>query len=281
MKIGEIDVYGVIYKITNKINKKVYIGQTTTGFKKRYNKHAWWIKTHNLHLKSSIEKYGVDNFDISEIYDVAFSKVELDIKEKLYISIYKSNNRIFGYNKKEGGANGKHSEESILKMSLAQKGKKATIETRRKMSKSRKGTNSGKNNPMYGKNPLTYMNRNEYEQLIKDKSQRMKGEMNPMFGRVGELNPFYGEKHTELTRNIISKKAKGRYKDRSKNPNSKAIKLYTSDGVFINDFNSFKSCSEWFFENGIIKNIRTGEDAISKSVKNNKTYKGFTFKYVD
>lgn len=36
MKIGNIECYGVIYKITNKINKKVYIGQTVNGFNRRY-----------------------------------------------------------------------------------------------------------------------------------------------------------------------------------------------------------------------------------------------------
>lgn len=35
MKIGNIEVYGVIYKITNTINNKVYIGQTINGFKKK------------------------------------------------------------------------------------------------------------------------------------------------------------------------------------------------------------------------------------------------------
>lgn len=37
MKIGNLNVYGVIYKITNKINDKVYIGQTIDGFKVRYD----------------------------------------------------------------------------------------------------------------------------------------------------------------------------------------------------------------------------------------------------
>lgn len=52
MKIGNLEVYGVIYKITNKVNNKVYIGQTVLGFKKRYGNTNWWDKTHNEHLKT-------------------------------------------------------------------------------------------------------------------------------------------------------------------------------------------------------------------------------------
>ena len=32
MKIGNLKIYGIIYKIQNKINNKVYIGQTISGF---------------------------------------------------------------------------------------------------------------------------------------------------------------------------------------------------------------------------------------------------------
>lgn len=38
MKIGSLEVYGIIYKITNKVNNRVYIGQTTKDFNKRYNR---------------------------------------------------------------------------------------------------------------------------------------------------------------------------------------------------------------------------------------------------
>ena len=37
MKIGNIECYGVIYKITNLVNRKCYIGQSTRKFKERYN----------------------------------------------------------------------------------------------------------------------------------------------------------------------------------------------------------------------------------------------------
>ena len=115
MYIGNIEVYGVIYRIKNKINNKAYIGQTINGFNTRYigkgkgiervyNYHKGCIKYKgkcNYHLLKSIEKYGFDSFDVSEVFDVAFSKEELDIKEKIYINIYDCINN--GYNVQEGG----------------------------------------------------------------------------------------------------------------------------------------------------------------------------------
>lgn len=115
MKVGNIDVYGFIYKITNKVNGKVYIGQTINGFDKRYIRKGIDIekvyKTHkynkennrsyNEHLYNSIEKYGFDNFDVVKVLDVAFSKSELNIKEKCWVSIYDSFKN--GYNQDLGG----------------------------------------------------------------------------------------------------------------------------------------------------------------------------------
>ena len=131
MKIGNMQVYGVIYKITNTVNGKIYIGQTTryNGFNGRYPCKGVGIervyKYHkniekekgncNVHLLNSIEKYGFSNFKVDEVFDVAFSSKELDIKEISYITLYKSNYKNFGYNITDGGAGGKHSEDSKSK----------------------------------------------------------------------------------------------------------------------------------------------------------------------
>ena len=119
MKIGNLEVYGIIYKITNLINGKVYIGQTIkkNGFKDRYSCSGNGIErvynyhknrknnneAYNIHLLNSIEKYGFEKFEVIEIFDFAFSKKELDTKEKSYISLYKSYESEFGYNNNLGG----------------------------------------------------------------------------------------------------------------------------------------------------------------------------------
>lgn len=121
IKIGNLKIYGVIYKITNKKSKanngmgKVYIGQTINGFNKRYKAKGNGIeriynfhknqknlgKPYNRRLLNDIEKYGFENFEVCEIFDVAFSKEELNIKEILWIRHYNSINK--GYNILEGG----------------------------------------------------------------------------------------------------------------------------------------------------------------------------------
>lgn len=121
MKIGNLKFYGIIYKITNQINNKVYIGQTKNKFKRRYPAGKWWKYSKNEHLKNSVKKYGIVNFT-ADIIDYAFSKEELDIKEKSYIILYKSNNRLYGYNNDSGGHNGTHSKETRKKLSELKQG---------------------------------------------------------------------------------------------------------------------------------------------------------------
>lgn len=93
-------VYGIIYKITNKINNKTYIGQTTNkrGFDGRYCGNLR-KNTHNLDLKRDIEKYGIDNFDIDKKFDKAYSQEELNKLEQLYIKTYNLLDSKYGYNK--------------------------------------------------------------------------------------------------------------------------------------------------------------------------------------
>lgn len=129
MKVGKIEVYGVIYKITNMANNKVYIGQTTQGFDNRYcakgegiervyNYHISrrrYGEKYNQYLLNSIEKYGFENFNVIKVFDVAYSQEELDKLEIYHIKKFKSNDREYGYNFREGGEGGKFSDDSNLK----------------------------------------------------------------------------------------------------------------------------------------------------------------------
>lgn len=98
---------GKIYKITNKLNGKIYIGQTIKTLAERFQKHCWGTtendKYHlNMAIKKAIRKYGKENFTIELIEEVETTK--LDEREVYWISFYDSYNK--GYNCTLGGQNG-------------------------------------------------------------------------------------------------------------------------------------------------------------------------------
>lgn len=95
-----------IYKITNKINNKVYIG-VTDNIKVRFNNHKTRYlnkksREYNKSLYRAFRKYGIGNFDFSIIEDNVSYKNAFE-KEKYYISKYDSKEK--GYNETIGGEN--------------------------------------------------------------------------------------------------------------------------------------------------------------------------------
>ena len=79
-----------IYKITCKVNNKVYIGQTTETLEKRFRRHMGYQKdSHDTKFYRAVRKYGVDNFYI-ELLDKATSRLELNLLEEHYIKAYNS-----------------------------------------------------------------------------------------------------------------------------------------------------------------------------------------------
>ena len=53
---------GMIYKITNTVNDKVYIGQTIQQLKRRWNQHCCYSKFSDVHLYRAMRAYGIDKF---------------------------------------------------------------------------------------------------------------------------------------------------------------------------------------------------------------------------
>lgn len=136
MKVGNIECYGIIYKIENLINHKIYIGQTITGFDRRYPSdgkdivkvYNYYekrknIASCNIHLLNSIKKYGFNNFKVYKVFDTAFSLEELNIKEKCWIDIYNTIDINYGYNNREGGNRWKVTNKTKLKISKNKIGK--------------------------------------------------------------------------------------------------------------------------------------------------------------
>jgi len=129
----------IIYKVTNNINGKIYIGQTINSLDKRWKRHTWkcTINKISMAITKAISKYGKENFTIEEI-DKADSIKELNEKEIHYIKLYNSLSPN-GYNLTTGGDNKRLSDETKNKISNSNKGKKASEETRKRLSDSHKG----------------------------------------------------------------------------------------------------------------------------------------------
>lgn len=130
-----------VYKITNKITGKVYIGITNQGAGARYRHHWYEARIGEpAPIHRSMAKYGEENFTL-EIIDFADTYEELKEKEKYWIKQYDSVNRDKGYNLTEGGDGtfGRmHSEETKNKIRQKAIGRKASEETKKKMSDSQK-----------------------------------------------------------------------------------------------------------------------------------------------
>jgi group I intron endonuclease len=106
----------IIYKVTNKINNKVYIGQTTRTLAIRKTEHYKPSNKHCLYLHRALFYWPKEVFEWTVIY-TANSIEELNDKEQYFITLFDSTNPEKGYNLTTGGLNFKMSEESKKKMS--------------------------------------------------------------------------------------------------------------------------------------------------------------------
>ena len=177
-----------IYMIQNKVNGKIYIGQTL-DIEDRWEKHKYMLRGgyhSNKHLQRAWNKYGEENFEFSILLECEES--QLNTFEEYYIFELMTYDDKVGYNKNYGGSSGRpteetkrkisenniwndkerceeqrkkisetmkgkaKSEETKKKISETEKGKIVSEETRRKMSESRKGKKYNKHKIREGGN---------------------------------------------------------------------------------------------------------------------------------
>lgn len=145
---------GYIYKITNRINGKVYIGKTF-NFIERWRQHVTGRGCTKI-LSSAIKKYGITSFTFEvlvEIHSYDLDKLEITLSSLEMFFIKKYDSFHFGYNSTKGGdgqrgrtvtkeirdkirtklLGHKHSEETKLKMSISSMGHPYTEESKQKM----------------------------------------------------------------------------------------------------------------------------------------------------
>lgn len=127
----------IVYKITNLINKKIYIGQTTRTLSARWIDHCASAFcpcrqdiTNMLH--NAMRKYGKENF-LCEVVATANSLDELNALEIDIIKQYSTLDKKLGYNLQAGGKNSKHTDETREKISKGHKGKKLSNHTKQKL----------------------------------------------------------------------------------------------------------------------------------------------------
>ncbi len=134
-------IYYTVYKITNNLNGKYYVGKhQTKDLQDEYLGSG-------LLIKAAISKYGAHNFT-KEILHIFDTRNAMDQKERELVVVSEET-----YNLAEGGNGGAylkgipHSDETRLKMSLSKLGHKHSNETKAKMSTA----HSGENNSFYGR----------------------------------------------------------------------------------------------------------------------------------
>ncbi len=107
----------IIYRVTNKVNGKVYIGLTKFALMKRVYRHFWYG---TFYFGAALRKYGYEAF-LYEIIDRAQTRKELGEKEKYWIKVYDCM-APRGYNLTSGGECGyERSAETKKKMGEARK----------------------------------------------------------------------------------------------------------------------------------------------------------------
>ena len=130
-----------IYKITNLINGKTYIGQH------KYKDLNDSYMGSGIHIKRAIRKYGIENFKKEILYSNIQYKETVDDMERFAIA----KERAIGkaeYNIADGGEGGgckgyHHTEEARKRISEANKGRHLSEEIKRKISEAKKGKPNG------------------------------------------------------------------------------------------------------------------------------------------
>lgn len=190
-----------IYKIRNKINEKYYVG-SSINVERRWGEHQRGLNEgsynkFNPYLQNAWNKYGRENF-IFKIAEEIENEGDLRSIEQEYLDKGFELGILYNTARIAGGGN-------------------LGPEVNQRISKNH-ADQWGINNPMYGKhhteetcakisknNARGFSGKHHTEGSL----AKMSGENNPMYGKTGKDNPFYGRHHTEEWKQKESKRKSG------------------------------------------------------------------------
>ena len=273
-----------IYKITNKINEKFYIG-SAVDYNRRKKQHIWnFLNNKNSPvLQKSFNKHGESCF-VFEIVEIVKEKNSLLAREQFYLDNLKSWDPNIGYNicKIAGSWLGnQHTEETKKILREKSTGFIHSEESKIKMSKASPRI-SGESHPMFGKKHSI-----ESKDKMKISSPRISGGSHPRYGKkwvenyldifseksIGDSNPMSGVSLLELWREKYGEEEAYKRWNLSNLKKSKMVIQKNKKGEFIQEFSSMSEAS-----------LKTGVNiaSISRSCKGEKIKAGgFDWKYKD
>lgn len=211
---------GHVYIVTNKLNGKIYIGQTIRSIQTRLKEHQLESSKCRA-FAGAIKKHGWKNFHI-EWYECSVD--ELNKHEKWMIQLMGTLSP-GGYNLMEGGGSGgKRSEETKRKISEAQLGKIVSEEIRQKISEALRG----EKHPMWGEHHS-------------EETKRKISESQLGISKSDEARQKMSESHIGKTRSKESRQKQSESTKGDNNHKSKRVYQYNLDDAFLG---SFGSCGE-------------------------------------
>lgn len=200
-----------IYKITNLVNNKIYIGQTV-NISKRWSQHQTSVKNNKPTqvVHNAMIKYGTDNFKFEIVASCLDQDAANDTEE---IIIKQENSQICGYNISNGGSVAPKTEIWKKYMSRIMSGRPKSEDIRQKISKSLTGKYIGEKHPMYGKKHTEAI-----KIIIKYKRSLQKS------SRIGIKN-------SEKTRELISINNLGKSRNKGENNGHAKINLQLANQI--------------------------------------------------